>query len=238
MIQNSASFDEDEIEVSNILLNLKDLIEESESRSKRRRCDRNLGFNSPSPNFVQRNSQVEEDESGDVEIEPKFAKLKLEKTNPNQISRSKAKTREELTCNIEKLTQCRELLRGELKKVQSYYNNQKAYNLELKAIREKVMTHLNGQEAETSHMLQYPMGSSSAYGLGSVNHTGSIGIQYPMGQLPQAKPMFSSANGLGFVNYTGPVVGIPNHTVSPFEHNRDIAERKPQYTEARRKRRI
>lgn len=83
MIQNSASFDEDEIEVSNILVNLKDLIEESESRSKRRRCDRNLGFNSPSPN-----SQVEEDESGDVEIEPKFVKLKSEKTNPNQTSSS------------------------------------------------------------------------------------------------------------------------------------------------------
>ncbi|MCD7463600.1 hypothetical protein HAX54_050911 [Datura stramonium] len=292
-IIQSASFDEAEIEVSDILLNLKALIEESESRSrvpplspssKRRRSDRSLDFNSSLPDSVERNSQVEEEEEEDgdnVEIEPKSVKLKSEATSPdtplsfspresadepkqyssdNEKS-SERKTRDKLMRKIEKLTRCREVLRGELENVRSYYDSQKAYNLELKAKREKVMTNLNGQGSETCHTLQYPIGqlpqaqsfSSSAYGLGSVDLTGPIGIppyhkyQYPMGQLPQAQPMLSSANRLGFMNHTGPV-GIPHlnvnlvdwaftmNSLSHFEHNRDIAERKAQYAEARRKR--
>ncbi|KAK6773053.1 hypothetical protein RDI58_028291 [Solanum bulbocastanum] len=98
-----ASFNEDEINVSNILLNLKDQIEESER-----------------------------------------------------------KIREKLMRNIEKLTRCRESLR-------------RVSNDELR------------QELETNHMLQYPMG-----------------------QLPQAQPMFSSTNELGFVSYIGPIIGMPN----------------------------
>lgn len=45
-----------------------------------------------------------------------------------------------------------------------------------------------------------------------------------MGQLPQEQPMFSSTNGLGFVRYTGPISGM--------------SQRKAQYAEARRKRRM
>ncbi|WMV56989.1 hypothetical protein MTR67_050374 [Solanum verrucosum] len=139
----------------------------------------------------------------------------------DQIEESERKIREKLMRNIEKLTRCRESLRREMEIVQSYNNKQKAYNIELKAMREKVKANLNEQELETNHMLQYPMGQLPQ--LGSMNHTSPI----VMGQLPQAQPIFSSTNGLGFVSYTGPIIGMPN-----------IAERKAQYSEARRKRRM
>ncbi|KAJ8561328.1 hypothetical protein K7X08_027518 [Anisodus acutangulus] len=223
----SASFNETEIEVSNILLNLSSLIEESESRSrvspvtwscKRKRSDRNLGFN----------SACSSEESDNVEVEDKIIELKSSEAispdtplsfSPTKFDdkdkypskkSSKGKTREELLNTIEKLTKCRELLRGEVENVRSYYNSQKAYNLELKAMKERVITNLNGQGqgSETCHR-----------------------SQYPMGQFPQAQPMFSSANGLGSMNHTGPV-GIPDLSVTLV----DIAERKAQCAEARRKR--
>ncbi|XP_070048341.1 uncharacterized protein [Nicotiana tomentosiformis] len=165
----SASFNELEIEVCDILLNLKDLIQESESRSrvspftwssKRRKSDRSLGLNydvnsqCSSPNSVQRNNSQVED--SDNNIDPTSGTLKPDVTSPDtplslsptefddkpmQYSykkRSKRKTSEELMHTIEKLTRCRELLRGEVENVRSYYNTQKAYNLKLKAIKESV----------------------------------------------------------------------------------------------------
>lgn len=60
-------------------------------------------------------------------------------------------------------------------------------------------------------------------------------FQYPMGQQPQAQPMYSSANGLGYVNHTDPL-GIPGLNVNFVDWA--FAERKAQFAEARRKRKM
>lgn len=92
----SASFNEVEVEVCDILLNLKDLIQESESRSrvfpftwssKRIRSDRSLGLNydvnsqCSSPNSVQRNNSQAED--NDNNIDPAAVALKPDVPSPD-----------------------------------------------------------------------------------------------------------------------------------------------------------
>lgn len=61
-------------------------------------------------------------------------------------------------------------------------------------------------------------------------------FQYPMGQLPQAQPMYSYANVLGSMNHTSPLGPIPYLNVNLVDWA--FAERQAQYAVARRKRRV
>ncbi|MCD7457248.1 hypothetical protein HAX54_034637 [Datura stramonium] len=267
---------EDEIEVADILLDLVNLVREKQSPfkfssliwgSKKRRSNRGADFSSrvnSSPS-LQASSKVDE-----PEIQPK---IKAEVTSPatplsfspsesdekskhSSRRNSKRKTREELMDMIKQLSQCRELLRGEVENVRNCYNNQKAYNLKLKAMKEQVTRMLNVQGAGVNLgqlynnpgmepnrqqpfiMDQVALGSEAFHR-----------FQYPLGQLQEAQHMYS--NGLGHVNRVGlgsgpGPIGLPDlnvavdeaFTLDPFDIDRMNVERKAQFAEARRRRMI
>ncbi|KAK4348993.1 hypothetical protein RND71_031748 [Anisodus tanguticus] len=262
---------QDEIEVANILLDLDNLVRQKQFSSliwgtKKRRSNRGPDFSSrvnSSPS-LQGSSKVDYNE-----IEPK---IKVEGNSPatplsfspsesddkskhSSTKNSKRKSREELMDMIKQLSQCRESLRGEVENIRNYYNNQKVYNLKLKAMKEQVTRMLNIQGAGVNLgqlysnpgmepnrqqpfiMDQVALGSETFHR-----------FQYPLGQLQQAQPLFS--NGLGPMNHAGlGPIGLPDLNVtvdetftldslSPYDLERMNVERKAQFAEARRRRRI
>ncbi|KAK4351872.1 hypothetical protein RND71_027390 [Anisodus tanguticus] len=261
---------EDEIEVANILLDLDNLVRQKQFSSliwgsKKRRSNRGSHFssrvNSSSPS-LQGSSKIDYNE-----IEPK---IKVEVNSPatplsfspsesddkpkhSSRKSSKLKSREELMDMIKQLSQCRESLRGEVENVRNYYNNQKAYNLKLKAMKEQVTRMLNIQGAGVNIDQVYSTGMEPNRQQPFIMDQVALGsetfhrFQYPLGQLQQVQ-LYS--NGLGPVNHAGRgPIGLPDLNVtvdetftldslSRFDIDRMNAERKAQFAEARRRRMI
>ncbi|XP_049363020.1 uncharacterized protein LOC125827736 [Solanum verrucosum] len=254
----------DEIEVVEILLDLENLVRERQYcsviwGSKKRRSNRRIDSSSSpvvnSSSSIQGSSKIDENE-----IEPK---IKAEVTSPatplsfspsesdeksKHSSRKnyKRKTREELVDKIKQLSQCRESLTGEVENVRNYYNNQKAYNLKLKAMKEEVtrMVNFQGGGVNLGQLYSNPGIEPNRQQPFIMDQVASRSeafhrFQYPLGQLQQAQHLYS--NGLG----PGPM-GLPDLNVTvdeafaldPFDIDRMNVERKAQYAEARRKRRI
>lgn len=241
----------DEIEVVNILLDLENLVNENQYcsviwGSKKRRSNRRIDF---STRLVNSSSSIQGSSKIEIEIEPK---IKAEVTSPatplsfspsesdekskhSSCKSSKRKTREELMDTIKQLSQCRESLRGEVENVRNYYNNQKAYNLKLKAMKEQVtkMVNFHGAGVNLGQLYINPVmepNRQQPFIMDQVTlrSEGFHRFQYPWGQLQQqAQPLFT--NGLG----SGPT-GLPDLNVTVD----DPFERKAQYAEARRERRI
>ncbi|XP_060194690.1 uncharacterized protein LOC132623895 [Lycium barbarum] len=264
---------EDEIEVANILLDLDNLFREKQFSSllwgsKRRRSNRGNDVSSrvnSSPS-LQGSSKIDEHEIEHkikVEVNSPATPLSFspsesdEKSKHSSRKNSKRKSREELMDMIKQLSQCRESLKGEVENVRNYYNNQKAYNLKLKAMKEQVTRMLNIQGAGVNLGQLYnnpgmepnrqPPFIMDQVALGSETFHR---FQYPLGHLQQAQPLFS--NGLGPVNHmglgSGPI-GLPDLNVtvdesftldslSPFDIERMNVVRKAQFAEARRRRMI
>ncbi|KAA8528752.1 hypothetical protein F0562_036107 [Nyssa sinensis] len=175
-------FDEDDIEVADILLNLPYLISESESRrrfqitwgSKGRRSAL-YGNQSPllrlplrpsSSPFLQRTCQVE------IETDTeRIPKVKVESTSPatplsfspsesddkpkhSHNKSSKKRTREELLKTIDELTRRRELLSGEVGTVRSYCDKLKAFNLVLKAKKQELSSYHKKERKSHSEIIK------------------------------------------------------------------------------------
>lgn len=253
----------DEIEVVKILLDLENLVRERQYcsviwGSKKRRSNRRI--DSSSSPVVNSSSSSKIDGN---EIEPK---IKAEVTSPaspatplsfspsesdekskHSSRRSyKRKTREELMDKIKQLSQCRESLTGEVENVRNYYNNQKAYNMKLKAMKEEVtrMVNFQGGGVNLGQLYSNPGIEPNRQQPFIMDQVASRSeaihrFQYPLGQLQQAQHLYS--NGLG----PGPM-GLPDLNVKveeafaldQFDIDRMNVERKAQYAEARRKRRI
>ncbi|XP_009608200.1 uncharacterized protein [Nicotiana tomentosiformis] len=237
------TYNEDEIQVANILLDLPNLFTQKQSPShlsysfswgtKKRRSNRN------GTDFSSRvNSSSIQGSSNEIET----TKIKAEVTSPatplsfspsesddksKHSSRKilKRKTREELMDMINQLSQCRESLKGEVENVRNFYNSQKAYNLKLKAMKEQVtrMLNIQGPGVNLGQICNKPEMELNRQQPFVVDQI-SLGsetfhrFQYPLGQLQQAQPIFSPNNGLGFVNHLGlGPIGIPDLNVTVDE---------------------
>ncbi|KAF3616649.1 putative BRCA1-A complex subunit BRE-like [Capsicum annuum] len=265
LLTNNSS-NEDEFEVANILLDLDNLVIQRQFGSliwgcKKKRSNRCIDFSSSSVCIQQQQGCLKVD---DEHHEIDKAKIKVEvvtspatplsfspsesddKSKHSSRKSYKRKKREELMDNIKELSQCREMLRGEVENVRNYYNNLKAYNLKLKARKEQVTKMLNIQGGgvnlgqlynnsgmEPNHQQPFIMDQVAIHR-----------YQYPLGQVQQqAQPFFSNRLGLGLG--PGPMV-LPDLNVSVdeaftldrFDIDRMNVERKAQFAEARRRRRI
>ncbi|XP_019156315.1 PREDICTED: uncharacterized protein LOC109153037 isoform X2 [Ipomoea nil] len=275
-------FDDDEIEVANILLDLRNLIRQSDVRlklrgftlswgCKRRRSNTNrsatvspppppppttAGVNSPSPS-----PPPPEDSHADPEI-PAIKTEVLSPATPLSFSpsessdekpvivssrkHSKKRTREEWMKNLDELNQCKEALIGQLETVRAYYNKQMAYNLELKAKKQEILS--------ISQKVEEPSGPDTRAGQGYPQYENPIIID-PLGQRYQyqfvqngpRQDLVSAQNGMGYV--LGPI-GIPDLNVSPEEtlvvgssqpfdvQRMEGGDKKTRYAEARRNRMV
>ncbi|KAH6763763.1 hypothetical protein C2S51_015012 [Perilla frutescens var. frutescens] len=135
---------------------------------------------------------------------------------------SKNMSREVYVDMIEELSQRRDLLRGEIENVTSYYNKLIAYNSQLKAMKQEV---LRKEEPK----LETTIDGNLAMELIPKNHKmSSIGL-------------VELYNGLGFIKNVAPF-GIPDLNVSaeeiiqPLDRSRAIADRRSRSAEARRRR--
>ncbi|PSR99586.1 Peptide chain release factor 1 like [Actinidia chinensis var. chinensis] len=206
----STLFTDDEIEVSEILPNLPNLIFESEPRyrfsvkwgDKRRRSGIGL---SPSPSLLQRRPKVKAEASSPATPLSFSPSESDEKSKHSHKKVTKKRTREEWLEIIDGLIQSRELLRGEIETVKSYFKKLKAINLDLKAKQQEIRfciktTH---SEIKSSHCIipstlaqkDHPQTQSmvhqqplffgqTVYG----SHT-SENLQYPYGHLGKVNHM-------------------------------------------------
>ncbi|KAL7261765.1 hypothetical protein ACSBR1_000221 [Camellia fascicularis] len=276
-------FGEDEKEVAEILLNLPNLIFKSESRLrfasgwgvKRRRSaiDSN-----PPPLPRLRPSSPHLHRETDTERRPKKIKTEAsspstplsfspsesdDKSNHSRKKLSKKRKKEEWLEITERLIQRRELLRGEIETVKSYYNKLKTLNLELKAKKQKLRFNKSskiGMESQRiiqstlvenaqihcvvhhHHHHHHQQHQQQSYG----SHT-SENFQYPFGHV---SPLMSSGSRLGNVNHMGPL-GIPDLNVvasveetfgtdssQPLDHNRAVTDDRAKAAEARKRRMV
>nr|GMD98422.1 Peptide chain release factor 1 like [Ipomoea batatas] len=215
-------YDDEEIEVANILLDLRKLIRQSDFRVKLREPEIPAGLRFKtevlSPATPLSFSPSESDEK------PVISSRK----------HSKKRTREEWMKNVDELTQCKEVLIGQLENVRAYYNNQLAYNLKLKAMRQEILS--------TSQKVEEPSGPDTRAGQGYPQFESPIIID-PLGQRYQYQGLVSAQNGMGYL--VGPI-GIPDLNVSvvvgssqPFDVQRmEGGDKKTRYAEARRYRMV
>lgn len=250
----------DEIEVADILLDLDNLVREKQFSSlvwgsKRRRSNRSAYIDS-SPS-LQGSSKLNEHEIDKhkvkAEVNSPATPLSFSPSESDEKSKHsrKRKTKEELMDTVKQLSQCRELLKGELETVRNYYNNQKAYNLKLKAMKEQATRMLNIQGAsvnlgqlpgmEPNHQQPFIMDQVA------LRSEAFHRFQYPLGQRQQAQHLYSY--GLGRMNHVGlgsGPMGLPDlnvtvdeaFTLDPLDIDRMNVERKAQFAEARRRRMI
>ncbi|GER26607.1 zinc finger FYVE domain-containing protein 26 [Striga asiatica] len=157
------SFTEDEILVAQILIDLPDIIRDSNSRSifkwggRRRRSRLDGGARpsraQPSPSFQRiearksksKAAAVEEVEEEDGATTSPVTPLSFA---PSESDEKKSRhgfrknctqrSKEEYLDLIEELTQRRDLLRGEIENVTKYYNRLKSYNSELKIMKKEI----------------------------------------------------------------------------------------------------
>ncbi|PHT51363.1 hypothetical protein CQW23_11110 [Capsicum baccatum] len=240
LLTNNSS-NEDEFEVANILLDLDNLVIQRQFGSliwgcKKKRSNRCIDFSSSSVCIQQQKGCLKVD---DEHHEIDKAKIKVEvvtspatplsfspsesddKSKHSSRKSYKRKTREELMDNIKELSQCREMLRGVTKML-----NIQGGGVNLGQL-------YNNSGMEPSHQQPFIMDQVAIHR-----------YQYPLGQLQQqAQPFFSNRLGLGLG--PGPMV-LPDLNVSVdeaftldrFDIDRMNAERKAQFAEARRRRRI
>ncbi|KAF7115090.1 hypothetical protein RHSIM_RhsimUnG0065900 [Rhododendron simsii] len=166
-------------------------------------------------------------------------------------------TREERLEIIEELTQQRELLKGEIESVKSYYNKLKAINFDLKAKKRELekfgleLREFNRVENQDYYYMLYQQPSNvdqTAYGSQTIEHS----QQHPYGQI---SPFLSSGSGSGEVKEMGPLC-IPDLNASasgktfgvgssqPLDRSRGLVvvvkldDNKARASEARRRRMI
>ncbi|OIT34780.1 PREDICTED: uncharacterized protein LOC109244240 [Nicotiana attenuata] len=238
------TYNEDEIQVANILLDLPNLFTQNQSPSqfsysfnwgtKKRRSNRNgTDFSSRvNSSSLQGSSNEIETTKIKAEVNSPATPLSFSPSESDDKSKhssrkiSKRKTREELMDMIKQLSQCRESLKGEVENVRNYYNSQKAYNLKLKAMKEQVtrMLNIQGPGVNLGQICNKPemeLNHQQPFILDQIAFGGSETFhrfQYPLGQLQQPQPIFSSNTGLGFVNHMGPgPIGIPDLNVTVDE---------------------
>ncbi|XP_031125325.1 uncharacterized protein LOC116027731 [Ipomoea triloba] len=265
-------YDDEEIEVANILLDLRKLIRQSDFRVKLRGLSLSWGCKrrrskinrsaavSPPPTTAAVKSRSPspppppKDSRSEPEI-PAGLRFKTEVLSPatplsfspsesdekpviSSRKHSKKRTREEWMKNVDELTQCKEVLIGQLENVRAYYNNQLAYNLKLKAMRQEILS--------TSQKVEEPSGPDTRAGQGYPQYESPIIIDQ-LGQRYQYQGLVSAQNGMGYL--LGPI-GIPDLNVSveetlvmgssqPFDVQRmEGGDKKTRYAEARRYRMV
>ncbi|KAL0347497.1 UNVERIFIED_CONTAM: hypothetical protein Scaly_1765700 [Sesamum calycinum] len=124
---------------------------------------------------------------------------------------------------IEGLTQRKDLLRGEIENVKKYYNKLKAYNSELKAIKQEVLNASCPRKEEEERMetggMNLGVELTQHYRvdmwLGSVNHVGPLGIDL---NIPAEEALGMDPS-------------------QPLDTGRVTADKRARFAEARRKRR-
>ncbi|KAL0323193.1 UNVERIFIED_CONTAM: hypothetical protein Sangu_1938600 [Sesamum angustifolium] len=280
-----ASATEDEIIVSQILLDLRNLTSLSESLSnfnwgcrRRRSClDAAPSLPPPTPSWLppplQRTDEAHiKAEEVSLEEKPDAARTTAspdtplsfspsesdEKSKHSSKKTSKKRSKQEYIDMIEGLTQRKDLLRGEIENVKKYYNKLKAYNSELKAIKQEVLNASCPRKEEEERMetgggINLGVELSQHYRVDMVRHQQPF-IQDPMAQNFHQYPLFgpistqfySSNSGLGTVNHVGPLgidLNIPAEEAlgmdpsQPLDTGRVIADKRARFAEARRKRR-
>ncbi|XP_058225476.1 uncharacterized protein LOC131334465 [Rhododendron vialii] len=262
-------FGPNEIEVSQILLDIPNLIQlEFPSQfhviwgGKRKRSAID---SSPSQEEEKRPKEDRESEK-----RPKVKVEALSPTTPFSFSPSESDeksklslkkpssrtTREERLEIIEELTQRRELLKGEIESVKSYYNKLKAINLDLKAKKRELekfgieLWEFNRVENQDYYYMLHQQPSNvdqKAYGSQTIENS----QQRPYGQI---SPFLSSGSGSGEVKEMGPLC-IPDLNASasgetfgvgsshPLDRSRglvvvELDDNKARASEARRRRMI
>ncbi|KAI8548943.1 hypothetical protein RHMOL_Rhmol07G0312800 [Rhododendron molle] len=261
-----------EIEVSQVLLDIPNLIQREfpsqfhviwGGKRKRSAID-------SSPSQEEEKRLKEERES---EKRPKVKVEALSPTTPFSFSPSESDeksklslkkpssrtTREERLEIIEELTQRRELLKGEIEAVKSYYNKLKAINLDLKAKKRELETckkfgielrEFNRVENQDYYYMLHRQPSNvdqTEYGSQTIENS----QQHPYGQI---SPFLSSGSGSGEVKEMGPLC-IPDLNASasgetfgvgysqPLDRSRglvvvELDDNKARASEARRRRMI
>ncbi|KAH7849034.1 hypothetical protein Vadar_012027 [Vaccinium darrowii] len=275
----STSFTDYEIEIADILLNFPNLIIQSESRYrfsvkwgfKRRRSA--IKFNPSQLPSVQIEKERETRPKVKAEASSPATPLSFSPSESDGKSKdsikkaSKKRTREEWIGIIDGLIQQRELLRGEIETVKSYYNKLKGVNWELKAKKQELQFYLGNTHSEKClndgmklnqpikqsplvfqnqdypqihsmiHHQQPSIVDPTAYRPSP--HTTENFQQHPYGQMPQLK-----------VKRMGPL-GIPDLNVAaaeeetfgvgaaqPLDHFRALTESRAKAAEARRRRMV
>ncbi|XP_057766094.1 uncharacterized protein LOC130986646 isoform X2 [Salvia miltiorrhiza] len=248
-----ASATEDEINVSRILLDLRNLMSLSESlsncnwgRRRRRSC-----LEPPPPPLTAVPSlpenRIEERRTpikGEDEKHGGGARTTASPDTPLSFSpsesddkpkhsskkTSKKRSREDYLDMIEGLTQRKELLSGEIENVKKYYNKLKAYNSQLKAMKQEAFN--SGLRRENSEM-----GLIQHYRMLQPDPTAQCGSG------PIAAHLQPSDYGLGSANNGGPLeidLNLPAEEafggVELYRPSDAAANRRARYAEARRKR--
>ncbi|CAN4122994.1 unnamed protein product [Withania somnifera] len=245
------SCNKDEIEVADILLDLDNLVRDNQSSSlvwgsKRRRSNRSAYLDS-SPSSLQA-SEMETRKVNSPATPLSFSPSQYDEQSKH--SSRKTETRKELMDNIKQLSRCRELLRGQVETVRNCYDNQKAYNLKLKAMKEQVTRMLNIQGASvnlgqhySNHGTEPNRQQPFIMDQVALRSEAFHGFQYPLGQ-------HLYPNGLGPINHMGlgsgsmvlPDLNVTVDETFPMDPSFDIdrmnVERKAQFAEARRRRMI
>ncbi|KAG8389869.1 hypothetical protein BUALT_Bualt01G0023800 [Buddleja alternifolia] len=157
---------------------------------------------------------------------------------------SKKRSKEEYMDMIEKLSQNREVLRGEVEKVKKHYNSLKAYNSQLKAFKQEVLKarpneefNLGTELAQSSQITAEPHHPPSITDQTSQNLQNSFG--------PITAHLQSSNNRPEPVNHVGPSgidlnisaeesLGVDGS--QPFDEIRALAVERVRSAEARRRR--
>ncbi|CAI9753385.1 unnamed protein product [Fraxinus pennsylvanica] len=258
MKQSNFCWTEEEIQVAEILLDLGNSVPVSESRSnlswgsKRRRSNPShaAAHSLPSPSIHGTETEIQTQ----VKLEPpsKSPTTPLSFSPSESDEKSKNSKKRKYMEMIEGLTQRRDLLKGEVENVRNYYNKLKAYNLELKLMKQKALTTCLINEGSHSHMglnkfLNFEMNLAQHYQITAVAHQQPFNLdQMAPGSTTQIGENihYPSSDGLCHINQVGPV-GIPDLNLSPQEAfgvepsyvNRDLADKRARYAEARRLRR-
>ncbi|KAK4434623.1 hypothetical protein Salat_0625100 [Sesamum alatum] len=233
-----ASATEDEIIVSQILLDLRNLMSLSESlsnfnwgRKRRRSC---LDAAPPLPPWLpppvhdgieERRPHIKAEE--DVEEKPDAARTTAspdtplsfspsesdEKSKHSSKKTSKKRSKQEYIDMIEGLTQRKDLLRGEIENVKKYYNKLKAYNSELNAIKQEVLnTYPRKKEGqmETGGGVNLGAELTQHYRVDMVAHQQPL-IQDPMAQNFHQYPLFGPIGATQFYSSSNSGLGSVNH---------------------------
>ncbi|KAH6780201.1 hypothetical protein C2S52_011438 [Perilla frutescens var. hirtella] len=256
-----ASATEDEIIVSQILLDLRNLMSLSESLSNYNwGCRRKRSCLDPPPpppltsasfslenRIEEKRARIKAEEAAQDEKHVGAARTTASPDTPLSFSlsesdekpkhsskkTSKKRSREEYLDMIEGLTQRRELLAGEIENVKKYYNKLMADNAQLKAMKQKVLN--SGMSLGTELSQQYRIDHQPS--------TANPTAQESVG--PTAAHLQPSDGGLGSVNHGGPLgfdLNLPAEEAfgvelyRPLEVSRPIADKRAIFAEARRKR--